>query len=38
MHSMNFFRIMLGRNGIYNEMCLRGGFVGVDFGIQLDLS
>lgn len=31
-------RIMLGRSGMYAEECLQGGYVGVDFDINRDLS
>lgn len=34
----NYYRIMLGRKGIYAEECLRDGFIGADFDIRQDLS
>lgn len=31
-------RVMLGRKSIYAEECLKGGFIGADFGLQIDLT
>jgi len=33
----NYYRIMLGRKSIYSNECLKGNFIGVDFGIDVDL-
>ena len=34
----NYYRLMLGRQSVHAEDCFAGDFVGVDFGIQQDLS
>lgn len=34
----NYHRIMLGRKSIYAAECLNVGFIGADFGLQMDLS
>lgn len=34
----SFYRVMLGRQSAYAAECLAGGFIGVDFGIEQDLS
>lgn len=34
----NYYRLMLGKRSAYAEDCFNGGFVGVDFGIQQNLS
>lgn len=33
-----YYRLMLGRKGIHTSECVAGGFVGVDFGLQQDLT
>ena len=33
-----FFRIMLGKSGVYAEDCYKGGFIGVDFNFGIDLT
>lgn len=33
-----YYRLMLGRKGIHTAECVAGGFVGVDFGVQQDLT
>ena len=32
------YRVMLGRKSIHAQECFAGGFIGVDFGINEDLS
>lgn len=34
----NYYRLMLGRNSIHAEECLKAGFVGVNFEIRQDLT
>lgn len=34
----SYYRVMLGRKSSYAELCLKGGFIGADFGVALDLS
>ncbi len=34
----SFFRIMLGRKSVHAEECLKGEFIGADFGINQDLT
>lgn len=34
----NYHRIMLGRKSAYAEDCFKGGFIGADFDIQMDLT
>lgn len=34
----SFFRVMLGRKSIHAQECLRGEFIGADFGINQDLT
>lgn len=34
----NYYRIMLGRKSVYAKECHEGGYIGVDFGIEQDLS
>ena len=34
----NFYRVMLGRRGAASPDCLRGGYIGIDFGVAEDLS
>ena len=34
----NYYRIMLGRSGVYSQDCVSGGFIGADFDIHQDLS
>lgn len=34
----NYHRIMLGRKSIYADECLKNGFIGADFGFELDLT
>jgi restriction system protein len=34
----NYFRLMLGQKSIYADECFKGNFVGVDFGMNLDLT
>lgn len=34
----NYYRIMLGRKSMYADECFRGNFIGVDFGIDIDLT
>jgi restriction system protein len=34
----NYVRVMLGRRSMYAEACLSGGFIGVDFDIDQDLT
>ena len=36
--TVNFYRVMLGRKSIFEDECISGGFIGVDFGIEEDLS
>ncbi len=33
-----YYRVMLGRQSMYAQQCLDGGFIGVDFDIHRDLS
>ncbi|MDW2981866.1 endonuclease NucS domain-containing protein [Rhodanobacter sp. KK11] len=33
----NYYRVMLGRRSVHADECLRGGFIGADFGIEQDL-
>ncbi len=34
----NYYRIMLGRQSIHADECFKGNFIGVDFGIDIDLT
>lgn len=34
----NYYRIMLGKKSIHADECLKGNFIGVDYGINTDLS
>lgn len=34
----NYYRVMLGRTSIYAKECFAGNFIGVDFGINQDLT
>ncbi len=34
----NYYRIMLGRKSIHADECFKGNFIGVDFGIDIDLT
>jgi restriction system protein len=34
----NYYRIMLGRKSVDAEECFRGSFIGVDFGIEQDVT
>ena len=34
----SYYRVMLGRKSIHAAECFAGGFIGADFGIDLDLS
>ncbi len=34
----SYYRVMLGQKSIHADECLSGGFIGVDFGIDQDLS
>nr|HIL77064.1 DUF91 domain-containing protein [Rhodospirillales bacterium] len=34
----SYYRIMAGRKSVYAKKCFEGGFVGADFGIDVDLS
>jgi len=34
----SYYRIMLGRKSIHAEECLKGGFIGADYGIDDDLT
>lgn len=34
----NYYRIMLGKKSVHAEECLRGGFIGVDFDFEQDLT
>ena len=34
----NYYRVMLGKGSIYAEECVAGGFIGVDFEINEDLT
>lgn len=38
MSNRAYYRVMLGRKSMYAKDCLAGGFIGADFGIQLDLN
>ena len=31
-------RVMAGAKSVYAEQCFRSGFIGIDYGIQLDLT
>jgi len=31
-------RIMAGQKSVYAEQCFREGFIGVDYGIEVDLT
>lgn len=33
-----FYRVMLGRRSVHAEECLAGGFIGTDFGMEMDLT
>ncbi|MDX0604983.1 DUF91 domain-containing protein [Sinorhizobium medicae] len=33
-----YYRVMLGKKSIYASECFEGGFIGADFGINVDLS
>ena len=34
----SYYRVMLGRQSVHAEECFAGGFIGVDYGIDQDLS
>ena len=34
----SYYRVMLGRKSAHAELCLKGGFIGADFGVEQDLS
>ena len=34
----SYYRIMLGRKSVYADECRKGGFIGTDFGIHVDLT
>jgi restriction system protein len=34
----NYYRVMLGKGSVHADDCFAGGFIGVDFGINEDLS
>src|SRR4051812_38607602 len=34
----NYYKIMLGKKSMYADECLKEGFIGVDFGIEEDLT
>ena len=34
----NYYRVMLGRKSVFSADCFARGFVGVDFGMPLDLT
>ena len=34
----SYYRVMLGRKSSFAELCLKDGFIGVDFGVAQDLS
>ena len=34
----NYHRVMLGRKSVHAKECLEGGFIGADFGLQMDLT
>ncbi len=34
----NYYRIMLGKKSVHADECLKGNFIGADFGINQDLS
>ncbi|MCC4587104.1 DUF1016 family protein [Xanthomonas melonis] len=34
----SYYRVMLGRQSVHAAECVAGGFIGVDFGIEQDLS
>jgi restriction system protein len=34
----NYYRVMLGRNSVYAADCFARGFIGVDFGLAVDLT
>jgi len=34
----NYYRLMLGQKSIYADQCFRENFIGVDFGIAVDLT
>ena len=34
----SYYRVMLGRKSTHAELCLKGGFVGADFGVEQDLN
>ena len=34
----NFYRVMLGKSGVYAEDCFAGGFIGIDYNFGMDLS
>lgn len=38
MSTKSYYRLMLGPGGLHAPLCLREGFVGVNFGIEQDLS
>jgi len=33
-----YYRLMLGRKSVYAPECLKGDFIGVDFGLKIDLA
>lgn len=34
----SYYRVMLGRKSVHADECFAGGFIGADYGIELDLS
>ncbi len=34
----SYYRVMLGRKSTHADLCLKGGFVGADFGVEQDLN
>ncbi len=38
MQAKNYYRLMLGAKSVHAADCLKGNFVGVDFGLQQDLT
>lgn len=34
----NYYRVMLGKKSVFAEECFNGNFIGVDFGIEQDLT
>jgi hypothetical protein len=34
----NYYRVVLGKKSVYAERCFAASFIGVDFGIAVDLT